>query len=318
MDKSLFMLYNSIDIILNFVSLCKNCFSERKFKMSCISSVSHLSNAKQATQSPSENEHSLIYVRRGRMKLCIGKEVLLITRPSVVFVCNLEKYEISSESDSCDRYLLSLIPAEAMLEIGSEKLMSPFRNRPSGFHSAFDVSTLTEELDILFSMLYREYTEENSDIKDGCTSILRVILMTLFRSIPDAFPYKNTEQTAAVRKVRQMLENELDMELSLDRISAELHLSTYYLSHIFKEITGYSPQNYRLLCRLASARERLVSSEQSIKDICDLCGFPDMSNFARRFKAEYGITPTEYRKNCGKLSVSPETERPSQIRVELL
>ena len=222
------MLYNSIDIILNFVSLCKNCFSERKFKMSCISSVSHLSNAKQATQSPSENEHSLIYVRRGRMKLCIGKEVLLITRPSVVFVSNLEKYEISSESDNCDRYLLSLIPAEAMLE------------------------------------------------------------------------------------------NELDMELSIDRISAELHLSTYYLSHIFKEITGYSPQNYRLLCRLASARERLVSSEQSIKDICDLCGFPDMSNFARRFKAEYGITPTEYRKNCGKLSVSPETERPSQIRVELL
>lgn len=286
--------------------------------MPCISSVSHLPDVKQAAQHPCENEHSLIYLRRGRMKLCIGKEVLIITRPSVAFVSNLEKLEISSESDSCDRYSLSLIPAESMREIASEKLMSPFRNRPSRFPYAFDVSTLTEELDVLFSMLYREYTEENADIKDGCTSILRVILMTLLRGIPDAFPYKNTEQMAVVRKVRQMLENELDRELSLDRISAELHLSTYYLSHIFKEITGYSPQNYRLLCRLASARELLVTSEQSIKDICDLCGFPDMSNFARRFKSEYGITPTEYRKNGGKLSVSSETERSSQIRVELL
>lgn len=318
MDKSLFMLYNSIGIILNFVSLCKNCFSERKFKMPCISSVSHLPDVKQAAQHPCENEHSLIYLRRGRMKLCIGKEVLIITRPSVAFVSNLEKLEISSESDSCDRYSLSLIPAESMREIASEKLMSPFRNRPSGFPYAFDVSTLTEELDVLFSMLYREYTEENADIKDGCTSILRVILMTLLRGIPDAFPYKNTEQMAVVRKVREILENELDRELSLDRISAELHLSTYYLSHIFKEFTGYSPQNYRLLCRLASARELLVTSEQSIKDICDLCGFPDMSNFARRFKSEYGITPTEYRNNGGKLSVSSETERSSQIRVELL
>lgn len=286
--------------------------------MSCIKSVGHTVGAKKYPPHSHDNEHRLIYVRRGRVKILLGSKEWLITRPSVVFISNLEKHAIFSESDSYDRYSVGFTPSEAMRRINSNKLLSPFCDRPTGFSNVFEVSHLTNELDILFSMLHKEYNEEDTDIEDGCASILRVILMTLLRGIPDAFPYKSTEKSAIVQDVRRRLEGDLKEELSLDDISAEFHISTYYLSHIFKDITGYSVKNYRLLCRLASARELLVSSEYTIKEICSMTGFPDMSNFSRRFKFEYGVTPTEYRKNTGRIFDQPEKKNGTQMGVELL
>ena len=265
-----------------------------------------------------DNEHRLIYVRRGRAKVLLASNEWIINRPSVVFISNLEKYAIFSESESYDRYSVGIDPAEAMRIINCDKLLSPFCDRPEGFSNVFDVSNFTDELDFLFEMLYKEHNDSGKDIEDGGDSILRVILMMLLSSIPDAFPYNSTERGAIVQAVRRRLESDLKEDLSLEDISAEFHISTYYLSHIFKDITGYSVKNYRLLCRLASARELLVSSEHNIKEICSMTGFPDMSNFSRRFKFEYGVTPMEYRKNTGRIFDQPEKNKRDQISVELL
>lgn len=286
--------------------------------MSCIRGVSHSIGAKKYPPHSHDNEHRLIYVRRGRVKIRVGTREWVITRPSVIFISNLEKHSVVSESDNYDRYSVAFQPAETMRRIDSDKLMSPFCDRPAGFSNVVDVSFLTGELDMLFSMLLREYKEDDKNIGDSCAAVLRVILISLLRNIPDAFPYKSNEKSAVVQEVRRMLEAELDREFSLDDIAAEFHISTYYLSHIFKDITGYSVKNYRLLCRLAGARELLVSSDHTIKEICEITGFPDMSNFARRFKYEYGITPTEYRKNTGRILPQPEKEISGQIGVELL
>ncbi len=286
--------------------------------MSCIRSVERTAGAKKYSAHCHDNEHRLIYVRRGRGRVLIGSKEWLIDRPSVVFISNLEKHDVFPESESYDGYSVGIFPSEAMIKINSDKLLSSFCDRPTGFSNVFVVTHLAGELNILFDALYKEYNEPHKDVEDGCDSILRVILMTLLRSIPNAFPYENTEKRAVVQAIRRKLEGSLKEELSLDDISAEFHISTYYLSHIFKDITGYSVKNYRLIFRLANARELLVSSEYTINEICSMTGFPDMSNFSRRFKFEYGVTPTEYRKNMGRIFSQPKKERKTQIGIELL
>ncbi|MBQ8207433.1 MAG: helix-turn-helix transcriptional regulator [Clostridia bacterium] len=274
--------------------------------MSCIKGVSHSVGARKYLPHSHDNEHRLIYVKRGRVKLRVSAKEWVITRPSVIFISNLEKHSLVSESDNYERYSVAFLPTEAMRKIDSDKLMSPFCDRPSGFSNVADVSQITDELNMLFEMLLCEYKEEDKNIGDACDAVLRVILLKLLRHIPDSFPYKSTERSAIVQEVRRMLETDLHKELSLDDVSAAFHISTYYLSHIFKEVTGYSVKNYRLLCRLANARELLVTTEHTIKEICEMTGFPDMSNFSRRFKYEYGVTPTEYRKTTGSLFAEPE------------
>lgn len=286
--------------------------------MSCIRSVSHTIGAKKYPTHSHDNEHRLIYVRKGRVKLHISSKEWVITRPSVIFISNLEKHSVFSESENYDRYSVAFLPADTMRMVDSDKLMSPFCDRPAGFSNVVDVSDIIEELDILFSMLLREHKNDEKKLGDSCASVFRVILISILRHSPESFPYKDTEKGAIVQDVRRMLEKNLEKDLSLEEISEGFHISTYYLSHIFKDITGYSVKNYRLLCRLASARELLVSTEHTIKEICEITGFPDMSNFSRRFKFEYGVTPTEYRKNTGSVNIAPDQNKKTQIGVELL
>ncbi len=286
--------------------------------MFCIRSVSHSIGAKKYPPHSHDNEHRLIYVRRGRVKIRVSSKEWIINRPSVIFISNLEKHSVINESDNYDRFSVAFLPEGTMREIDSDKLMSPFCDRPSSFSNVVDVSEISGVLDMLFSMLLREYEESDKSIGDGAAAVLRVILTELLRYSPESFPYQSTERGAIVHEVRRMLETDLSKELSLDDISSAFHISTYYLSHIFKEVTGYSVKNYRLLCRLAAARELLVSTEYTVKEICEMTGFPDMSNFSRRFRHEYGVTPTEYRKNTGSIFTQTEKERPSEIGVELL
>ena len=82
----------------------------------------------------------------------------------------------------------------------------------------------------------------------------------------------------------------------LSELALGYHISESHLSHIFKSVTGYAPIEYLMSCRLSAAKNLLSSSDKSIKEIIDLCGFSDESNFSRTFKKKVGMTPTEFRK----------------------
>jgi two-component system response regulator YesN len=51
-----------------------------------------------------------------------------------------------------------------------------------------------------------------------------------------------------------------------------------------------------MICRLSAAKNLLSSTDKGIKEIIDLCGFSDESNFSRTFREKVGMTPTEFRK----------------------
>ena len=52
--------------------------------------------------------------------------------------------------------------------------------------------------------------------------------------------------------------------------------------------------NYIQILRLETAKEKIKSGNFKISEISALCGFSDVSYFARCFKKRYGMTPTEY------------------------
>ena len=47
--------------------------------------------------------------------------------------------------------------------------------------------------------------------------------------------------------------------------------------------------------RMKCAKELLISTELSIKEIAQRCGYTDEYGFMKRFKLYYGITPTQMR-----------------------
>jgi AraC family transcriptional regulator len=83
---------------------------------------------------------------------------------------------------------------------------------------------------------------------------------------------------------------------NLRRLAHAAGLSPYHFLRTFNQVTGVTPHQYVLRIRLRDAALRLVRESSSVLDIALDCGFGDVSNFTRAFRAEFGASPREYRR----------------------
>jgi AraC family transcriptional regulator len=100
---------------------------------------------------------------------------------------------------------------------------------------------------------------------------------------------------ARVTRVVRMIENEEDIAQDLNSLARVARLSPYHFLRTFEEVTGTTPHQYLLRVRLRRAAIGLRSGPTRISDIALRCGFGDISNFNRTFRAEFGVTPRAYR-----------------------
>ena len=88
----------------------------------------------------------------------------------------------------------------------------------------------------------------------------------------------------------------LTQDLSLESIAAEVGLSQYYFSSLFKQSIGVSPWQYVIQQRVDRAKMLLKTSSLAISNIALLCGFANQNHLNRHFQKLTGLTPKNYRK----------------------
>jgi len=86
-----------------------------------------------------------------------------------------------------------------------------------------------------------------------------------------------------------------DAELGVERLAEHAGLSPFHFLRTFERATGVTPHQYILRGRLRAAAQRLADAQDKIVDVALDCGFTDLSNFNRAFRAEFGVTPRAYR-----------------------
>ncbi|MBO5110283.1 MAG: helix-turn-helix domain-containing protein [Clostridia bacterium] len=243
------------------------------------------------------NVHQLIYVRRGAVTLKVAEEEIPVLSPSVLFVSNLETHALLSTDTPFERYTVSIDPQLAPSGLQDARLLSVFTDRPESFAHVLPVPAVADRLDVLFALLYEEFerTPEDAGFDGMCDALFKTVLAVLWRTSPEAFPCGEVGATDLVGQIKADLSANLSEPLKISDLAYRHHLSPCYLSHLFKASTGYSMKRYRMLCRVAEARALLSDSKLSVTEICGRVGFEDMSNFARYFKAEVGVTPSAYR-----------------------
>ena len=72
-------------------------------------------------------------------------------------------------------------------------------------------------------------------------------------------------------------------------------LSHSQLQRKLEAVTGYSPNRFIRMMRLAKAKEILQRPNTPISNIALECGFSYAGYFSRVFKQEMGVTPNEWR-----------------------
>jgi AraC-like DNA-binding protein len=125
-----------------------------------------------------------------------------------------------------------------------------------------------------------------------------------FRLDSGVAPVLDRVRPAAIGRVTQIvrgMEGSFDAAQSVDSMARQAGLSPYHFLRTFQGITGVTPHQYLLRMRLRRAAVRIASERAKILDIALDCGFGDVSNFNRAFRAEFGVSPRIYRRSAGPL-----------------
>ena len=94
----------------------------------------------------------------------------------------------------------------------------------------------------------------------------------------------------------ELIEDNLFLDYSVEKLSQDLHYSKYHLSREFNTRIGLSIPMYMKLRRMTEAALVLSKDEYQVSDIAFQCGYNSVSYFIKGFKEVFGITPHEYRK----------------------
>jgi transcriptional regulator GlxA family with amidase domain len=96
-------------------------------------------------------------------------------------------------------------------------------------------------------------------------------------------------------RVVALMERHLDFPLSLDEIARHLDVSSKTVLRECLRSFEETPMRLYLRIRLQASRNMLFYEEFGIKDVATACGFSYPSVFSRAFRAQFGMTPREFR-----------------------
>lgn len=115
-------------------------------------------------------------------------------------------------------------------------------------------------------------------------------------------------------QINSYINSNYDQPISMKELSEKLFLSNGYLSRFFKKNYGMSFANYLTKVRVFHAADELLYTDTPVTRVAYDCGFTSAALFNKVFKKEYGVTPTEFRKQAvQKERKEGETEKQKKL-----
>lgn len=159
--------------------------------------------------------------------------------------------------------------------------------------------------------LSQSYNIEVEDVfGEGASFYLYVYKSCCIEEIKQWFIEKSLKLNELIKKERKNSSNYLvkkakdyvkdnysDYNLSVEKLSSELHVSPTYLSTIFKKEADMTFVNYLTSVRLDKAVKLLNTTDYKTYIIAEKVGYQESNYFSYVFKKKFGISPSKYRKN---------------------
>ena len=164
-----------------------------------------------------------------------------------------------------------------------------FAPRNPIFHVGFNERLLQS-----FYELFNLVELERTGYQQICSGLVIYILSTIISIRKNEnFRGKQIEQT--IQKACLLIRENTDKNLNIEKLAVDLNIDYSIFRKMFKEYTGISPGQYHLSLRIRQAKDLLINTNLSIKEISYRLGFESIFYFSRVFKSKTGISPTEYK-----------------------
>ena len=152
-------------------------------------------------------------------------------------------------------------------------------------------------LNDLLTRMLAEYNRGETDqftvdnrLLAGC---LYQILFTMHYDSNAYVPGDHTDER--ITRIVHYINEHYDSITDVEAIAQEFYISKYHLCRVFRKAMGVTVNDYLNQVRVKNACGYLESSDKSILEISQLCGFRTPAYFSNLFKKQMNISPSEYR-----------------------
>ena len=270
---------------------------------------SHIKGQVKDLEFHSHQQYELYFFHGGECKYLINNQIYDLKPGDMLFLdgLDLHKAHVTGNKELYERSMIHFSPEwiiPVLEKLNALFLFDAFRQLHHGlFHTtSVEEAREIEELITKLSWL-SQTTEVNKEAEAEAEA--KILLIQLLFKVHTLDKTTLVELNAAkdgkyvyAEKIASYLQKHFKELISIEDISKELNLSSSYISHTFKESTGYTVMQYLMDYRLIQAKYliEVAGETKTIKEISRECGFESDAHFNRFFKKKIGVTPNEYRK----------------------
>lgn len=162
-----------------------------------------------------------------------------------------------------------------------------------------DESIWLQEFYSLFRITYNSISEHSTAYISIITNMLETLFCVL-NAIYDRYRSTTSSKTLSrkeeiVHSYFQLVLKHYDKERSVGFYADKLCITSTYLNALVKEVRGETASQIITNAVILYAKSRLKDTTDTVQQISDQLNFPNSSFFAKYFKREVGMSPSEYR-----------------------
>ena len=187
---------------------------------------------------------------------------------------------------------LRRIPGFNMLMFIEPSLLYPDSFKSRLFLTAQQLLALRKLVD----QLNEELRWKTIGFEASAVCLLTQILLLLARNYSPPHPEEEKGWLNRINDAVLVMEQQFAEAITLAELARVADTSPRNFQRRFRSLMKTRPIDYLNGIRLRHAAEKLAGSDMHIIDIAHSCGFNDLGYFGRKFHAEYGQSPLQYRK----------------------
>lgn len=170
-------------------------------------------------------------------------------------------------------------------------------------HPVVNCGQLTEHIGHLMQLIYL-LSSDPTHLQEVCSGFAYSMLL-LIKAMLDSRAHSEAiaeleQPSVLAHRVRKYLDEYYNEQITLHDVAEQLHISEYYLAHVFKKEFGSSPMKYVMKRRIGGAQEMLMNTDLPIAAIADRLGYCSVCHFNAVFKKQVGLAPGQFRQSFRK------------------